>query len=246
MSGGLARGIFEALASPRLGEKLILHIPVAGTYIDIDLITIIMSWVVMAVILGIALVLRRSLRQPVDEKPSRGQVLLEATLDFLKAQLAGNFSDEKLARLLFPFVSTLFLFVLISNWIAVIPYFQSPTSDLNVTLSFALLVTFLSQFYAVRMNGVRRYLKGFIEPYPFLLPLNIVGEIAKPLSHSFRLFGNMFGGAAMLTILYMFAITSVGWPLIVNAFYGLFEGAIQAFVFAILAVAYINVAVESQ
>ena len=244
MSGGIIGGIFTALIAPRLGEKLILHIPVAGTYIDIDIITMIMSWVVMAIILGIALVFRRSLRQPVDEKPSRAQVMLEAILDFIQVQLTGNFSDERLARSLFPFIGTLFLFVLVSSWIAVIPYFQSPTSDLNVPFGLALLVLVLSQVYAIRMNGVRRYLKGFMEPYAFLLPLNIIGLLGRLLSHAFRLFGNMFGGAAMLTILYMFAITSVGWPLIVNAFYGLFIGAIQAFVFAILAVAYINVAVE--
>jgi len=103
----------------------------------------------------------------------------------------------------------------------------------------------MSQFYAVRLNGVRRYIKGFMEPYAFLLPLNVIGLVGKPLSHAFRLFGNMFGGAIMLSIIYSFTFLSFGFPLIVNLFYGLFEGAIQAFVFAILAVAYINAAVET-
>ncbi|HDL85742.1 MAG TPA: ATP synthase F0 subunit A, partial [Candidatus Acetothermia bacterium] len=140
---------------------------------------------------------------------------------------------------------TLFMFILASNLISVIPYFESPTKDLNVTFSFGLLVFFMSQFFAMRRKGVGKYFKGFIEPYPFMLPLNIVGELARPLSHSFRLFGNMFGGAIMLSIVYIFPFTSWVIPIGLNFFYGLFVGTIQAFVFSLLAVAYINVAVET-
>jgi F-type H+-transporting ATPase subunit a len=231
--------------SEHLGEKLILHIPVGSGGFDIDLITMIMSWIVIGLLVALALLFRRSLRQPVDAKPNRIQATLDLILQFIESQLTSNFASEKLARELFPFIGTLFLFILFSNWISIIPYFESPTKDLNVTFSFALLVFFMSQFYAVRLNGARRYIKGFMEPYAFLLPLNVIGLMGKPLSHAFRLFGNMFGGAIMLSIIYSFTFLSFGFPLIVNLFYGLFEGAIQAFVFAILAVAYINAAVET-
>ena len=83
-----------------------------------------------------------------------------------------------------------------------------------------------------------------MEPYAFMLPLNIVGEISRPLSHAFRLFGNIFGGAILITVISANLIP-VLLPAGLNAFFGLFFGAIQAFVFAILAVAYINAAVES-
>jgi F-type H+-transporting ATPase subunit a len=228
-----------------LGQKLIAHISIGGFSISIDLITIIVSWIVIALLVAFSLVLRRSLRQEVDERPNRVQALLDALIDLIKSQLTSSFASDKLARDLFPFISTLFLFILLSNWISIIPYFESPTKDLNVTLSFGLLVFFMSQFFAIKGKGLGKYLKGFIEPYPFMLPLNIVGEMAKPLSHSFRLFGNMFGGAIMISIMYSFSITSWILPVGLNLFYGLFEGMIQAFVFAILAVAYINVAVES-
>ena len=231
--------------SEHLGEKLILHIPVGSGGFDIDIITMIMSWIVIGLLVALALLFRRSLRQPVDAKPNRIQATLDLILQFIESQLTSNFASEKLARELFPFIGTLFLFILFSNWISIIPYFESPTKDLNVTFSFALLVFFMSQFYAVRLNGVRRYIKGFMEPYAFLLPLNVIGLVGKPLSHAFRLFGNMFGGAIMLSIIYSFTFLSFGFPLIVIGFFGLFEGAIQAFVFAILAVAYINVAVET-
>ncbi len=227
-----------------LGEKLIVNISIGSFSIRFDLVAMIMSWVVILLLVALALFLRRGLRQRLEEKPSRVQAALDALMNTLRSQLTSNFASEKLARTMFPFISTLFLFVLFSNWISVIPYFQSPTQDLNVTFGLALLVFVMSQVFAVRLKGGRKYLKGFIEPYPFMLPLNIVGEIAKPISHAFRLFGNIFGGAILITVISARLIPLV-LPAALNAFFGLFVGAIQAFVFAILAVAYINVAVES-
>ena len=93
------------------------------------------------------------------------------------------------------------------------------------------------------MNGTGKYLKSFIEPYPFMAPLNVISEVAKPLSHSFRLFGNVFGGAVLIAVISSTIIPYV-LPALLQIFYGLFIGAIQAFVFVLLAVAYINVAVE--
>ena len=227
-----------------LGEKLILHVSLGSFSFSFDILTVIMSWMVIIVLVVVALILRRGLGQDIEEKPSRTQAILESLIDLLKGQLTSSFSSDKLAKELFPFVSTMFMFVLVSNWLSVIPYCESPTKDLNVTLSLALLVFVMSQLLAVRMKGGMKYLKGFVEPYPFMLPLNIVSEIAKPISHSFRLFGNTFGGAILITVVSAkFAPVLV--PAVLNAFYGLFVGAIQAFVFAILTVAYINVAVES-
>lgn len=238
--------MFEQLAGllAHLGEKRIAVVSIAEFEIRFDIVTIIMSWVVMVALVGLALLLRRSLRRPIEETPTRVQAALDALLDFLRSQLTSNFASDELAARLFSFVSTLFLFVLLSNWLSVIPYLQSPTQNLNVTLSLALLVLVLSQSYAIRAKGIRKYLRGFIEPYPFMLPLNLVGEISKPLSHAFRLFGNVFAGTVLVSVV-MAKFAPVLVPVALNAFYGLFIGGIQAFVFAILTVAYINVAVES-
>ena len=237
--------MFQQLAGllEHLGEKRVAVWHVLGMQIRFDIHTLIMSWIVIAILVGLALLLRRSLRQPVEEKPNRVQAALDALIDLLRNQLASSFSSESLARRLFPFVSTLFLYVLLANWLSVIPYLQSPTQDLNVPAGLALLVFAMSHILAIRGKGIARYLKGYAEPYPFLLPLNVVGELARPLSHSFRLFGNVFAGGVMVTVI-MAKFAPIGIPVIFNVFYGLFIGAIQAFVFAILAVAYINVAVE--
>jgi len=227
----------------RLGEKPIAAIDIGGLTVRFDYMTLIMSWVVMVLLVALALLLRRGLRQDVEAKPSRVQAALEALMDLLQGQLTSSFSSARLAREMFPFISTLFLFVLVANWLSVVPYLDSPTRDLNVTLSLALLVFAMSQILAIRAKGARGFLKGFVAPYPFMLPLNLVGEISKPLSHAFRLFGNVFAGSILVSVV-MAKFAPVVVPVGLNAFYGLFMGAIQAFVFAILAVAYINVAVE--
>ncbi len=238
--------MFEQLAGmlQHLGEKRIATFDLFGYTLRFDVMTVAMSWAVIILIVLLALFLRRGLRQPVEDKPNRIQAALDALMNLLRSQLTSSFSSEELGTRLFPFISTLFLYVLVSNWVSVVPYMQSPTQNLNVTMGLALLVFVMSQGFAIRAKGLRRYLKGFIEPYPFMLPLNLVGEMARPLSHAFRLFGNVFAGTILVTVV-MAKFVPVALPTLLNAFYGLFVGGIQAFVFAILAVAYINVAVES-
>jgi len=237
--------IFRQLSGllEHLGEKRIGVLSLFGTEIRFDVTAIVMSWVVIVLLVLLALWLRRGLRQPVEEKPTRTQAALDAMIDLLKGQLAGNFASERLAIMMFPFVSTLFLYVLLSNWLGIVPYMTSPTQDINVTFGLALLVFVISHVLAIRFRGVRRWLKGFAEPYAFMLPINLVGEIAKPLSHAFRLFGNILAGTFLVTVI-MVKFAPIVLPPALSIIFGLFFGGIQAFVFAILAVAYINVAVE--
>ena len=237
--------IFGQLAEllVHLGEKRIatLHL---GTYeMKFDTTTLIMSWIVIALIVVVALLLRRGLRQPVEEKPNRTQAMLESLIGLLKSQLADNFGSEKLAAAMFPFVSAIFLYVLFSNWISIIPYATSPTQDLNVTLGMALMVFVVSQVLSIRSKGWKKYLRAFAEPIPVMLPMNVLGELAKPLSHAFRLFGNILAGTILITVV-MVKFVPIVVPPVLTLIFGMFFGGIQAFVFAMLAVAYINVAVE--
>jgi F-type H+-transporting ATPase subunit a len=242
----MIKGIFEQLAGglTHLGEKQIITLHLGSLQIQFDKEAMIMSWIVMGLLVALALWLRRALRQDVEDKPNRVQAALEALMDLLQGQLTSNFSSERLAKDLFPFISTLFLFVLFSNWLGVIPGLSSPTQNLNVTMGLALMVFVTSQVLAMRAKGMKTYWKGYIEPVPFLLPLNIIGELSRPMSHAFRLFGNVLAGTILTTVV-MTKFAPIVVPSILNAVFGLFFGAIQAFVFAILAVAYINVAVES-
>jgi F-type H+-transporting ATPase subunit a len=225
-----------------LGEKLVLQFGDSAIF-GLDVISLIMSWVVMAVIIGFAWWLRQGLNQDVEEEPSGRLVVLESMIELLEKQFSDAFEKDQLQVQLFSFISTLLLFINVSNWISIVPGLSSPTQDFNITISFALLVFFISHYYGMRINGTGRYLKSFTEPYAFMLPMNIISEVAKPLSHSFRLYGNVFGGAVLISVLTA-KLIPVLLPAIFQMFYGLFIGAIQAFVFALLAVSYINVAVE--
>lgn len=242
----MIRSIFEQLERSllHLGEKQIITLHLGSLQIQFDKAAMIMSWVVIGLLVALALFLRRALRQDVEDKPNRVQAAMDALMDLLQGQLTSSFSSERLGREMFPFISTLFLFVLFSNWLGVIPGLSSPTQNLNVTMGLALMVFVLSQVLAMRAKGMKSYWKGYLEPMPFMLPLNIIGELSKPMSHAFRLFGNVLAGTILVTVV-MTKFAPIALPSVLNLVFGLFFGAIQAFVFAILAVAYINVAVES-
>ena len=112
--------------------------------------------------------------------------------------------------------------------------------------------------YGAKERGLKKHLKSYLEPYPFLLPMNLIGDFGRTLSHAFRLFGNILGGAILTAIVLDLAGKAMRVPVLapvaflggvsvgtlLNAWFGLFVGAIQALVFALLASAYINVAVE--
>ncbi len=242
----MIQGIFEQLAGSltHLGEKQIITLHFGSFQIQFDKMAIIMSWIVIGLLVLLALFLRRALRQDVEDEPNRVQAALDALIDLLQGQLTSSFASEQLAHEMFPFISTLFLFVLFSNWMGVVPGCSSPTQDLNITMGLALMVFFVSQVLAMRAKGMKKYWKGYLEPMAFMLPINIIGEISKPLSHAFRLFGNILAGTILTTVV-MAKFAPILVPSGLNLVFGLFFGGIQAFVFAILAVAYINVAVES-
>jgi len=146
--------------------------------------------------------------------------------------------------------------VLISNWLGIIPGMKSPTEDLNTCLGLGIMVFFIAHAAAIAKKGLGKYLKGYIEPFIFFLPMNIVGEIGKVVSHSFRLFGNIFAGAVIFALtgpVILKTFSAIGLPaysatpailvtfLVSQGFFGLFVGTVQALVFALLALTYIAV-----
>jgi len=223
-----------------LGERLVLNVPLGSLSLRFNLMTMIASWVVMVLLIVLALSLRRGLRQTIEEKPNRAQAMVDAVVGLLQSQLGAGFSSERLARELLPFVGTLFLFVLFLNWISVVPYLGgAPTEDLNIPISLAVMVLVMSHVVASRVHGVGGHVRGLFKPFAFLFPLHLLGELGRTTSHSFRLFGNLFGGGILIAV-FSTALVPLVVPVGLNLFFGLFAGLIQAFVFAMLAVIYIN------
>lgn len=232
-----------------IGKELILKFELWGATVQVDILILLLSWITIAILLGGALVLRKglTLRRDFEDVPTKPQALLEMLLVALRKQLAGGFHSKELGNRLFPLLATLGLYIAFMNWLAIIPGMRSPTETINIPISLGLMVLTLAHYYRIRLNGPVGYLKSYMEGPGIMgvimIPLSIVGELAKPVSHSFRLFGNLMGGAILLIVIANLIPLWV-FPLHVflNFFYILFVGGIQAMVFTLLAVAYIGLA----
>ncbi len=203
------------------------------------------SWFVI----GLLVVASIAATQKIQKIPSGIQNLMEFALEFIR-DLAKNQLGEKEYRPWVPFIGTLFLFIFVSNWSgALIPWklielpdgeLAAPTNDINTTVALALL-TSLAYFYAGFSKRGLGYFKKYIEPTPILLPIAILEDFTKPLSLSFRLFGNILADELVVAVLVLLVPLFVPIPVMAL---GLFTSAIQALVFATLASAYIHEALE--
>nr|YP_009238159.1 ATP synthase CF0 A subunit [Chromochloris zofingiensis]AMO01037.1 ATP synthase CF0 A subunit [Chromochloris zofingiensis] len=202
------------------------------------------SWVVLGIIFTLAFLGNSSLKQTPDGLQNFTELVTEFIRDLAKTQIG----DEYLKWV--PFLGTLFLFILVSNWSgALLPWalielpsgeLAAPTNDINTTVALALL-TSISYFYAgIRKKGLG-YFKRYVQPAAFLLPINVLEDFTKPLSLSFRLFGNILADELVVGVLVALVPLFVPIPIMLL---GVFTSAIQALVFATLAGAYIGEALE--
>ena len=203
------------------------------------------SWVVIGLLLIASIAATRN----VQRIPKGIQNLMEYALEFVRG-IARDQLGEKEYRPWVPFIGTLFLFIFVSNWSgALVPWkliklpegeLAAPTNDINTTVALALLVS-LAYFYAGFSRKGLGYFAKYVQPTPVLLPIAILEDFTKPLSLSFRLFGNILAGELVVAVLVLLVPLFVPLPVMLL---GLFTSAIQALVFATLAGAYIHEALE--
>lgn len=200
--------------------------------------TLISAWIVSAFLIISAIIIRSMLK----ERPGKLQSGLELAIEALNTTL-----EEKLGKKgkkYFSFIATLFVFILSSNWLGILPFeLKPPTADLNTTAGLAILTIVLVQVFGMIDKGPIKYFKRFFEPNPVFFPLNVIEELAKPLSLSIRLFGNMFSKETILVILISLVSLPLFYPIPILAL-SLLIGAIQAYIFMLLAIFYITMAVE--
>ncbi|MDJ0635348.1 MAG: F0F1 ATP synthase subunit A [Xenococcaceae cyanobacterium MO_188.B29] len=206
---------------------------------------LITSWIVIGVLVlaSVAATLNT------QRIPSGIQNFMEYALEFIR-DLAKSQLGEKEYRPWVPFIGTLFLFIFVSNWGgALVPWklielpsgeLAAPTNDINTTVALALL-TSMAYFYAGLSKKGLGYFKGYVEPIPVLLPIKVLEDFTKPLSLSFRLFGNIVADELVVGVFVLLVPLFVPLPLMAL---GLFTSAIQALIFATLAGAYIHEALE--
>lgn len=205
----------------------------------------IVSWIVMIVLFLLALIGTRELKRI----PSGIQNFMEFVLEFLQ-DIAKTQIGENEYRQWLPYIATIFLFILGSNWAgALIPWklihlpegeLAAPTNDINTTAALALL-TSLSYFSAGLSKNGLGYFSRYIEPTPILLPINILEDFTKPLSLSFRLFGNVLADELVVSVFTLLVPILIPLPVMIL---GLFASSIQALIFSTLSAAYIGEALE--
>ncbi len=165
---------------------------------------------------------------------TRWQNLLEVLIGGINGQIREVSRQEPGPYL--PFVGTLFIFIAISNILAIVPGFIPPTSSLSTTTALAICVFIAVPIFGIAQRGIPSYLKQYIQPTFFMLPFNIIGELSRTLALAVRLYGNMMSGTIIVAIL--LTITPLIFPVVMQAL-GLLTGLIQAYIFAILAMVYI-------
>jgi len=197
--------------------------------------TVVTTWMVMAVLFTAVFLATRNL----NSKPRGVQHLLELLIGFIEGMLEDAMGKK--GKKYLPLVATLFVFILSLNLSWFIPTVKPPTIDLSTTAAFGVATIVLIQIFAIQHKGIKGYLHHFAEPTPILAPLTIVEEFVKPISLSLRLFGNMFGEKMVVTILFILLPLIVPTPIMLL---GVLMGLIQALVFTILPVTYIQAFIQ--
>lgn len=212
--------------------------------IDINGATVFFTWIAMALTILVAVIAARGADM---RKPSKMAATFELLFDFWRGLINQSIDPRKGANI-FTLVITFFVFILMCNMVGLLPAGVAPTADTQTTFAFSMITLGMIFIMGIKYKGAS-YFKHYLQPYPFFLPIVLIEDLAKPLTLAFRLFGNMKGKEIMILAL-LGLIT--GWSQVCGGFlanviwllFSIFVSAIQAFVFTILTVAYISVAVE--
>jgi F-type H+-transporting ATPase subunit a len=203
------------------------------------------SWLVIFLVVGASLLGTSSITEvPRGVWQNAMESVVEYVQNIAKSQIGKDFKEWV------PFIGSLFLFIFVSNWLgALVPWklihlpegeLAAPTNDINTTISLALLTSATYFYGGIKKKGFS-YFGKYLQPTPILLPINILEDFTKPLSLSFRLFGNILADELTISVLTLLVPILIPLPIMIL---GLFAGSIQALIFATLAAAYIGESVE--
>lgn len=200
---------------------------------------VIYSWVVMIILLTLGAIGAKS----ISLIPAKAQNVFEIIISGIENFMVDVSGEE--GRWLFPLVATIFIYIFTCNLIGLVPGFFPPTASLNTTASCALTVVIFTHIIGLKYHGIK-YIKHFLGPVwwmiPIIFPIEVIGHIARILSLTFRLFGNMMGHELVLGILFGLAGLFFA-PLPIMAL-GIFVALVQAFVFFLLSIMYFTGAME--
>lgn len=199
--------------------------------------TTIGMWIISAIILIIAVMANRTLKKATDE-PGPFQNALEMGYEAL-ANMAGGILNANAGKFI-NYIGTIFLFILFCNLSGLLGL-RAPTADYGVTFLLGMVTFFIVNYQGIKNRGVHHFTSLF-EPTPILFPINLIGELANPLSISLRLFANLLSGVIIMGLWYgmMPILANIGIPAALHVYCDLFSGCIQTYVFCMLTMVYIN------
>ena len=248
------------ISGARIFFRIPTGIPVLGDILISE--TLVVTWIVMALITGLCIWLTRDLKvEKVSKKQAVAEWLVELAENFVRNNTGGTRFDK-----LIPFVAALFATSVISNLISLVGL-RSPTADLSTEAAWAVVVFIMITYQKINAGGVLGYMKGFTEPIAVMTPFNILSELATPVSMACRHFGNILSGVVINGLIYAalaaasgallgllpgavgdflsnIPILDVGLPAILSVYFDWFSGVMQAFIFSMLTVMYIANAAE--
>ena len=216
--------------------------------------TVLSSFLVMLTLVILSICLGRNLKK----RPGRRQVLVEKVVQMLYNMVRDTMGEHNLRFA--PYIGALFCSSLLGTLISMLGFFRSATADISTTITWALVTSVLVWFYNIKNNGFFGWLKGFTEPIVVMTPMNIVSEIAQPVSMAFRHFGNVAGGSVLTMLIYnalaaasalilgwipnafisSIPILQVGIPAVLSLYFDIFSGFVQALVFSLLTMVYVG------
>ena len=235
-------------------------IPILGDFLITE--TLVVSWIVMALITGLCIFLTRDLKvEKITKRQAVAEMLVDAANNLVRSNTGGTKFDK-----LIPFVAALFATSIVSNLISLVGL-RSPTADLSTEAAWAVVVFIMITAEKIKAGGLLGYMKGFTEPIPVMTPFNILSELATPISMACRHFGNILSGVVINGLIYAalaiassallrlipgavgeflshIPILDVGIPAILSIYFDWFSGAMQAFIFTMLTIMYIANAAE--
>jgi F-type H+-transporting ATPase subunit a len=213
---------------------------VFGLTIDLDVVW--SSVIAGAVVLTLGFIMRAKATSGV---PGKLQLFWETVVEQIQELSDSAIGPE--GRKFVPLAVAIFLFILVCNWIEIIPsghnpeWLPAPTADVNLPLAMALTVILLVHYNSVKARGFKGYVRHYFQPYAVLFPINVIEEITKPITLTFRLFGNLFSGGLMVAVIaallpiYVVPVGELVWKP-----FDMFVGLIQAFIFALLTIMYLG------
>ena len=203
--------------------------------------TLVNTWIIMVMILVVCAILTKNMQK----RPGKAQVIAETIVTVMDGLVGQTMGKDKMKFA--PWMLALIMFLAFSNTSGIYGL-RSPTADLNCTVGLALMTFFMTQYNGLKSKGLGGYLKGFLEPMPFLLPINIIGEFANPVSLSFRLFGNLLGGGIIMALLYSALAGLMFFPIVIpvpfHFYFDIFSGLLQSFIFTMLSMVFIAGAMD--